>query len=393
MAGAFDIKKSRGEGNNDPQENVVIKITKLNYEKRGKANTEKDWGEGLLMCSAFGGKLVAEFDEAGNPLTQVKFKLRNERKKDGGSEFKRREIADLVDRFNMSMPVQVPGGIIRLDRSFLDENGFVNGMYLQAIANEPEKDLERGFYGIQARVDDVRVRKDEKAGTENKSQRITLADTNNAIPFKGWDDFAANVGELLSNTGMGTPGFVVNGIHEDGSYLFSGEFFLNGERKGDDYVYEAVDVALKRFGEDNKEVAQFIKDFPDATWQIVPMLRFYKSKFLLDKGEPRPYFVEEVKTQKGSFPLHGWLPSHVGMSRKNDEAPWVVKSCVPQIRFGEKPSLTDELVTGLTPPAAVEAVAAAKAERLAKGGSTNDAGHGAEQDPNADAEHTLNPGM
>src|SRR3546814_11894122 len=82
--------------------------------------------------------MQAEFDADGNPLTEVKVRLRpdNQQRKHARAEVAQMQNGDKRQKVH-------PGGIIQADRSYIDRDGFVNTAWVRGLVRKPE-DIENG---------------------------------------------------------------------------------------------------------------------------------------------------------------------------------------------------------------------------------------------------------
>src|SRR3546814_16918967 len=99
--------------------------------------------------------MQAEFDADGNPLTEVKVRLRpdNQQRKHARAEVAQMQNGDKRQKVH-------PGGIIQADRSSIDRDGFVNTAWVRGLVRKPA-DIEKGspmvLAAVMARSEESRV--------------------------------------------------------------------------------------------------------------------------------------------------------------------------------------------------------------------------------------------
>src|SRR3546814_1210772 len=126
-------------GDRTPTEDVAIKVVSFSVAEPKNPDVGKDYFTGVLMHDALG--MQADFDADGNPLTEVKVRLRpdNQQRKHARAEVAQMQNGDKRQKVH-------PGGIIQADRSYVDRDGFVNTAWVRGLVRKPE-DIENGKIG------------------------------------------------------------------------------------------------------------------------------------------------------------------------------------------------------------------------------------------------------
>ena len=186
---------------NHRTENVAIQLTHINLNDPTNPNFKTDTATGLLLHNACG--ILAEFDNNGNPKTEIQFRIREPKSIKPGKFFP--SIAKLTQQHDKWLPVPT-GGIIILERAYLDKpTQSLSGGWLTVGARDQSTGLEACHISNTEGIPYLMCVEQQRYFERSDNQKDyfqfrILLDQTKALKFQGMDQFKSCAIEMLDQS-------------------------------------------------------------------------------------------------------------------------------------------------------------------------------------------------
>lgn len=284
MALDFSKVKKSGFGGNGGgnRENIAIEFKSVDVVDQKKATPAEDVINGYLLHDALG--LRAEFDDEGNPITEVRVRVNDKRKSKLTGEFAPLEAYDLPRKKGNSQATH-PGGVVVCENCFLEERtGTIVTGWLSVASRNPAQALETAHTGLPVTVENERYSEVEEGGQKVRKYRQNryLAIVDKAATFGSLEQFKANAELFLKEepaAGGGRPGFWVRLIDQnDPSQVVQATITMTWDRDNQrmNSAQEVVDAWLA--DPDNAQWASFVNaaGTPDGDGYVFEQIPFFR---------------------------------------------------------------------------------------------------------------------
>ena len=422
--------------NAPPKLNVAVKIVEYVFAEKNKSNPDKDYANAVLLHDVPEWGMNADYTtpaddtEEPQPLTAVKIMMPlppemkpgpndndQVKKAKAAKAAKRRDLFGLSRAKGQGVAMDEGSIVIGEKGAFNAKEGVVNFWYAHGSASKAQHDaqLKHVFSDVLVCVKpEDYITKGERAGWAGRVN-VLIADAKASVEVKSGDELAGMVGDVVSRSAIGSPGFMLlaRAVCPEGQDPV--EFAKNPDTRvggavnafrkkvgeGDDAVWTAdsAEQLLARFRKDHPHFDQLIAS-PDWMVEFIPMMAVNQASSLvpsktLDGDRVRDnslnygIYGEVPRGPEGALARDvvegadgrqcgmidcGWMPSHVVCERKaSDSDIWYttyqnamgMRLDVDSIHDVRTPLTPDYHVEGIKVAAAAN-VEGKKAHRAAK---------------------------
>lgn len=345
--------RSGGSSNRTPLQNVAVIVSSFEIAVKGKSNPDKDVLVGHLAHSVPEMNLVAEFDNDGNPITEVRVMMPAPKDGQGAG---RRDIFGLTQKKGAGDPMG-PGSVVVFEKLWVNQkDNVLNALYAHGgpSLNDRNVNLKQIYPTVMVCVLPERT---DREGKPVGRQEVMIADVGNSAvvtsdaELKGFVEAMLAQGETIGTHGFQLQARAVapEGVDPvafaaDPNTRIAGAVFAKPKKVGDEWVAVTPDEVIAKFWDSQRDLKE-IWGTQKAGYQfeVVPMVAVNQAKSLVpSRRDPRDRARDNSKTFElygdvdandkwaankvtvgertlGVFD-YGWAESHVIVERKAEDS-------------------------------------------------------------------------
>lgn len=376
------LKNAKRSSSSGGEEKFNVAVMIKDFEIAGDSpNRKEDVAIGYLLHDACG--LEAEYgpylDESGNPvmdeatgqpvqapITEVRFKIYEVKKRDGG-------VADNPSVYTLKNGGEnhkkvSPGATVILQGASLDRDGrTLSARWANNAIPKPNMAGVSKYVVGPAfmRVDPERFNRNDN----RKSVQLRyVAETDRATVVNNVDEFSAAAASFLAEEkAFGLPEVILRAVDPESAVSVSAQLYLSGDKDENtgEWTQHSAEESVAKFLQHNEQWVEALNSGA-FHFEVIPVTKVFTgadSKPSKKKNQADVSKVYTVSNEVDDFGNHeyGWAESLMVLHRSEEDAPWVAIETQPVsanraviLESGQlpTPNLSPELQTKLREMAA-----------------------------------------